>query len=190
MELSTDGNGTLISSDPRTFAYADVNHALLRAYPKQGSAFADWEGDIGANDPYEPNLDLFMDQDKVVMAVFCPKVVSIVGDNATLRVPDPVAPSSTFEWSLNGTPLDDIPGKIDGVDARQLVIRDTDYDDSGLYTCTYNDGSKTWTVHRARLEVVDAFPCAGAVGLIALATLGVLVCARGLLKRREAVPRR
>ncbi|NIA16236.1 MAG: hypothetical protein GWP08_19405 [Nitrospiraceae bacterium] len=91
-----------------------------------------------------------------------------VGHTLRLAVPCPVSPTSSFEWTKDGQPLVD-DGRVAGTLERGLTIEGLTEADSGEYTCTYDDGSKTPTVFSATVLVSAELPATGWLGFVAMA---------------------
>lgn len=96
------------------------------------------------------------------------------GDDLCLCVPWPVSSTSTYAWAKDGVPLTD-SGRIYGANARTLHIILLTIEDSGLYTCTYDDSAKAIQVFEAPVRVVDELPALNTLGLIALAASGSML---------------
>lgn len=103
------------------------------------------------------------------------------GDDLCLCVPLPVSSTSTYAWAKDGVSLTDV-GRIYGANARTLHIIPLTIEDSGLYTCTYEDGSKAIQVFEAPVLVVEELPALNTIGLIALAAAGSML---GFLIRKK-----
>ncbi len=88
----------------------------------------------------------------------------VEGDELCLCVPCPVDEASTFSWMKNGTPLSN-GGRVFGALTRTLQIVLLDTDDSGRYTCAYEDGSKTVTIFEAQVAVVKKVPATDYLGI-------------------------
>jgi hypothetical protein len=100
----------------------------------------------------------------------------VEGDYLCMCVPCPVSDTSTYSWAKNGTLLAN-GGRIYGVNKRTLRIAFLETGDSGLYSCTYDDGSKSTQVFESQVTVVKKVPAMSALGIIALfavcGTLGI-----------------
>jgi len=104
-----------------------------------------------------------------------------IGSDLCLCIPCPVSSGSTYTWAKDSTPLAN-GGRVSGANARTLQIVMLTTGDSGLYSCTYNDGTKAIKVFEAQVTVVDQIPVMGTLGLIVLAAAGG---ALGLLARKK-----
>lgn len=80
-----------------------------------------------------------------------------VGEDLCLVVPEPVSAYSAYMWRRNGAPLPDEP-RVIGADDRKLLIVSLVEEDSGVYTCTYDDGSKAEAVYTVHVTVVPNVP--------------------------------
>ncbi len=110
-----------------------------------------------------------------------PTVWQITGGDLLLSVPCPVAEASAYAWSHDGTPLAN-GGGISGAGGRALQITEVAVADSGVYSCTYDDGSKAPATFTSTVSVVDELPVAGAGAIALLAGLlafGVAAARRG-----------
>lgn len=96
-----------------------------------------------------------------------------VGDDLCLMPPAPVAPSSAFVWRKNGVLLVD-DGRISGSSGRRLSIADLRVEDSGLYTCEYEDGAKTPQVFTAEVNVAPLVPVRPWLAIVAILTMAGL----------------
>jgi hypothetical protein len=104
-----------------------------------------------------------------------------VGDNLCIAVPDPVAAESNFQWSKDGVPLvnDD---RIFGATRRQLNIANMMLEDSGLYQCTYDDGSKVPAEYTVYVEIAEQVPLLGGLAIVGL-LLGIGAAGARRLRR-------
>lgn len=116
----------------------------------------------------------------------CPKPQGgqyVTGDELCLCVPCPVSETTAYSWSKDGAPLSN-GGRIFGADERTLQILLLETGDSGLYSCTYDDGAKAMQVFEAQVTVVEKVPAIGGLGSILLfAACGV--AGMRLVKRRR-----
>ena len=106
-----------------------------------------------------------------------------IGNDLCLCVPCPVSSSSTYAWAKDGIALAN-GGRISGAKARTLQIVMLTTSDTGLYSCTYDDGTKVVQVFEAQVNVVEEIPAMGMLGLMVLAAAGG---ALGLLVRKRRV---
>lgn len=144
--------------------------------------FDRWEGDLGGADPSNPVLTVTMDQDRAVTAIFAegagcenPTTGGMfeVGQSICFRVPEPVAPGSSYQWSRNGVPLAD--GHVLGATGRSLYINNLQVSDTGAYTCAYDDGAKAPALYGpVSITVAESVPLTGFGGLALLAVLCAL----------------
>ncbi len=74
LTLIQEGQGALDPA-PGTYTFLNTEDATITASNISGSlfAFARWEGDIGAADPFSPTLTLDMQTNRTVTAVFVPQ---------------------------------------------------------------------------------------------------------------------
>lgn len=93
----------------------------------------------------------------------------VEGDDLCLCVPCPVSDTSSYSWLKDGTPLTN-GGRIMGVNERTLQIILLTMDDSGVYSCAYDDGSKSEQLFEAQVNVVEQVPAISTLGMIALIT--------------------
>ncbi len=108
-----------------------------------------------------------------------------VDESFCLLVPDPVAGDSTFQWFKNGEPLDDA-GFVTGTHTRQLSIYKLKLEDSGVYTCAYNDGAKAPAVFGpVQVTVANDIPAAHTSGLAFLSLVLAVAGAAILLQRKR-----
>ena len=91
----------------------------------------------------------------------------VEGDELCLCVPCPASPLSMYSWAKDGTPLHS-GGRIFGADERTLQILLLETSDSGLYSCTYDDGSKATQVFEAEVTVAEKVPLTNMVTLVVL----------------------
>lgn len=91
-----------------------------------------------------------------------------VGDDLCLSIPCPVVFGSTFDWRKDGVALSD-GGRISGTGTSTLHVMALEIEDSGTYTCTYEDGANLSQTFVAQVQVGDQVPAAGAASLAALA---------------------
>lgn len=107
-----------------------------------------------------------------------------VGTDICLRVPDPVAPTSTFKWSKIGGDLEE-RGLI--THCRSLWIPNAQVEDSGIYKCEYDDGQKAPAVYIFYVTVVEELP----IGNMAVYVLAVSIFALclGFYARKRIVVR-
>lgn len=114
----------------------------------------------------------------------CPKPLGgdyEIGSDLCLCVPCPVSSSSSYAWAKDGIALTN-GGRIIGANARTLQIALLTTSDSGLYSCTYDDGAKAIQVFEAQVTIVEEIPALGTLGMTLLAVAGG---ALGLLARRK-----
>ncbi len=90
-----------------------------------------------------------------------------VGTDICLRVPDPVAPNSSFSWTKRNGNLAE-RGVI--TTCRSLFIPNAQIEDSGVYICEYNDGQKAPATYEFHVLVTEELP------LTSLITYIILVC--------------
>ncbi len=69
LTLGVTGNGST-NLPPGTYEYTDGQLVFLSATADAGSQFDHWEGDVGTGDPNLPSLQVTMDQDRAITAVF------------------------------------------------------------------------------------------------------------------------
>jgi len=115
----------------------------------------------------------------------CPKPQGgqfVEGDALCLCVPCPVSPLSTFTWTKDGALLAN-GGRISGANERTLQILLLETGDSGLYSCAYDDGSKTAQVFEAHVTIVKKVPALQTFSLILLFTLCAILGAVAHRKR-------
>jgi hypothetical protein len=93
--------------------------------------------------------------------------VAEVGSNVCLRVP--VNSGTAFQWYFNGTAL--IDGRVLGSQCQSLRISNVQLEDSGVYRCEYNDGTKAAQTYTVSLTVSTAVPAGGTLALALLAAL-------------------
>jgi hypothetical protein len=98
--------------------------------------------------------------------------------DACLRVPGDVAPSSSFAWSKDGQAA--LDGRCQGINCRTLMISSLQPADSGTYRCEYDGGEKT--VYTVTIEVhpplLSMYVPAVPIAALALAILGVYAIPR------------
>jgi len=103
-----------------------------------------------------------------------------VGEDVCLRVPDPVAPGSMYQWTKDGASL---AGRVARDDCRTLGLLDVQVSDSGAYECVYDNGAKAPAVYSVSITVGEEVPVAGLVSLALVATAcglsGVAIQRRG-----------
>ena len=87
-----------------------------------------------------------------------------VGDDVCLAVP--VVGGGDFLWSFNDVAL--IDGRVTGAYCKWLHIPNVQVEDSGVYSCSYNDGAKVPQTYTVALTVNNSVPVA-APGLLLLA---------------------
>lgn len=103
------------------------------------------------------------------------------GQDLCLCVPCPVSSASTYVWMKDAVPLTN-GGRIYGANGRTLGVLMLELSDSGVYSCTYDDGSKMLKEYEVEVTVVKELPALGSLGIIMLTTIcGVL----GILARRK-----
>ncbi len=106
------------------------------------------------------------------------------GEDLCLAVPCPVSPASTYDWSKGEESLEP-NGRISGVFERALRISDAQAADSGTYTCSYDDGSKSPAQFQAVVTVNAATPAVGFPGIVAMVVLltfiGGVICTKRVL---------
>ena len=148
--------------------------------PAEGEPPVEGEGEL----PVEGELPTEGEEACIENPEGCPRPLGgdyEIGSDLCLCVPCPVAASSTYAWTKDGVPLSN-GGRIIGANARTLQIALLTTSDSGLYSCTYDDGAKAVQVFEAQVTVVEEIPAMGMLGLIVLAAAGG---ALGLLARRK-----
>ncbi|HPO14683.1 MAG TPA: PASTA domain-containing protein [Candidatus Hydrogenedentes bacterium] len=69
LTINALGGGTTLPAEG-VYEYPENSFVYIRATPYPGYVFDHWEGDIGDNDPYQPSLNLQMDQDRNITAYF------------------------------------------------------------------------------------------------------------------------
>lgn len=103
------------------------------------------------------------------------------GQDLCLCVPCPVSSASAYAWMKDAVPLTN-GGRIYGANERTLGVLMLELSDSGVYSCTYDDGSKMLKEYEVEVTVVKELPALGSLGIIMLTTIcGVL----GILARRK-----
>ncbi len=108
-----------------------------------------------------------------------------VGDTICLRVPDPVAPGSSFTWYKDGNPLVGAPGQ--NLDCQSIELSDAQTADSGTYTCAYDDGSKAAAVYSVTIQVLPELPVSnGYILLLLMVVLPLGLAALMALRKRAA----
>ena len=104
-----------------------------------------------------------------------------VGSNACLRVP--VLQGNSFQWYFNGVALTD--GRVQGSQCQALRISNLQPEDSGEYTCEYDDGTKAVKTYRFTLTVSTAVPAANSLGLVLVGACIACAAAFVLARRRR-----
>lgn len=107
----------------------------------------------------------------------------VEGNDLCLCVPCPVSEISTYSWSKDGMPLTN-GGRVFGADERTLQIILLETGDSGLYSCTYDDGFKAEQVFEAQVAVVERVPAISMLGIISLVAIVGAVGMRSVKRRR------
>lgn len=142
--------------------------------PVEGEIQAEGEGEV----PAEGEIECVENPEG------CPRPLGgdyEIGSDLCLCVPCPVSSSSTYAWAKDGIALAN-GGRIIGAKARTLQIALLTTSDTGLYSCTYDDGAKAVQVFEAQVNVVANIPALGMLGLMVLVVAGG---ALGLLARRK-----
>ena len=93
-----------------------------------------------------------------------------VGQDLCLTAPCPVSATSTYAWAKDSEPLVD-DARVSGADERTLRIASLDTNDAGVYSCSYDDGSKAPALYEKQIQVVTQVPASGLVGIVLLATI-------------------
>ncbi len=103
------------------------------------------------------------------------------GDTLCLAVPDPVDLTGEFEWLKDGVPMTNT-SHIAGTGWRELRIVKLTVEDSGVYECSYNDGTRMFGPIEVTVNPPQV-PVAAAPGLALLAA-GLLAAAAARLRRK------
>lgn len=207
--LSVQSLHGIVSRTPSQTGYDPGTVVTLTATPSSGYHFAGWEGDVPAGSETSNPLILAMNGNKNLTANFAPDMVEgeaegewepdvcvdnpeqcalplggvySAGGDLCLCVPCPVSETSAYAWEKDGVPLTS-GGRIFGVDQRTLQILLLEAGDSGLYSCTYDDGAKSGRVFEAQVSIVEQTPAAGMLGIAALA----LACAAFGMRARKTL---
>lgn len=153
--------------------------------------FQRWEGDLGGANPFEAALTVTMDQDRSITPYFVEAApcdnpsrggLFRVGDDVCFQVPDPVGPDTSYQWYKDGVPLSN--GRVVGATARSLHIPGLQVADSGVYTCTYDDGTKAPATYGPIWVSVGAeVPASRSGGLVLLVSLCALAGAWHIVRR-------
>jgi len=107
LNLSVTGPGSITPAPGQYGFFGLSNTQFVTATPNQGAIFLGWQGDIGANNPLATGIDLLMDQNRDVTAVFAEPdfelTIARVGDGQILPVPGTYGYASGAEVELTAT---------------------------------------------------------------------------------------
>jgi hypothetical protein len=172
-----DANGDHLLS------WAEISGAPAPVVSYPGFEYADGNG-AGSLSQDELLNALYVSCEDVPGALAHSETIKI-GENVLLVVPCPVWPLSSYQWTRNGNPLADT-GRVIGAKERSMAIAGLTKADSGRYTCTYNDGSKSNAVYGPIvLNVVERLPLMGTGGCMLLAA-AISVLFLSVSKSRKA----
>ncbi len=107
----------------------------------------------------------------------------ITGQDLCLMVPCSVSPADSFQWLKDGVPIADTI-RISGIHARRLETLALTVEDSGHYTCSYDDGSKTVRIYDAGIVVVVEEEQTPVASLLGLSLLLILLALAGIRAQR------
>ncbi|HOL19926.1 MAG TPA: hypothetical protein PK813_06755 [Candidatus Hydrogenedens sp.] len=105
-----------------------------------------------------------------------------VGADICLRVPDPVANNSTFQWSkVNG----DLESRGLNTHCRSLWIPNAQIEDTGTYICEYDNGQKTNATYEFHVIISDEVPISSTLTLILFVSV-ITLCTVILIRKQYA----
>lgn len=74
------GSGGTTNPYPGTYSYPQGDSVPVEAMPNTDYRFSIWNGDVSANDAFNEQVIVNMDQDKSLAAFFCPRCGDVNGD--------------------------------------------------------------------------------------------------------------